>query len=81
MESVVMLVDPVPGRRGVYEFPKVVALSMDEPIETLEGLKSPRRERGKVKVNGKEVVMSVYVATYGGDRYPYVLLSDVEGLL
>ena len=81
MASTVILLDPVKGKKGVYDLPQSHGYFLDEPIESLDTMKDPSKERGKVRVGEKSRVVDVYVKTYAGIRFPYMLVSDLEGLL
>lgn len=78
--NAVILIDPVAGRKGVYEVPEALFISPDEPMSYLEKLKNPKKERGKVLVDGQERMMTVHVVTIAGILFPYVLASDLENI-
>lgn len=76
-----ILLDPVAGKKGVYDLPQSPGYFLDEPIESLDTMKDPTKERGKVRVGDETHMIDVYVKTYAGIRFPYMLVSDLEGLL
>lgn len=70
-----------PAGAGVYELPESIPVTPDEPLDQLEELVSPVRERGKLKLNGQHHMVSIYVDRVAGIRFPYILVSDLEALL
>jgi hypothetical protein len=79
MGQAVVMLDPAGA--GVYELPPSIPVSTEDPLDLLEELVSPVRERGKLKLNGKFHMVSVYVETVSGIRFPHILVSDLEALL
>lgn len=75
--SVIML-DPV--KQGVYELPECIVFNADEPMDTLESLIAPAKERGKLNLDGKTFMVNIYVEKVVGLRYPYLLMDDLERL-
>ena len=75
--SVIML-DPV--EKGIYELPDSIGFNRDEPMDTLENLTEPTKERGKLKLRGKTFMVNIHVENVAGIRYPYLLVEDLEKL-
>lgn len=78
MAQAVILLDSV--EKGIYELSEPIIFHADEPMDTLENLIEPTKERGKLRLKGKTFMVNVYVEHGINIRYPYMLVSDLEKL-
>ena len=64
---------------GVYEVPSQHVYP-DEPLDTMADLIEPTKERARLRVGTKTVMVTIYVEDVAGIRYPYLSLEDMRKL-
>jgi hypothetical protein len=77
----VLLIDPVPGAKGVFTPPKVYSFFPDEPMDSLENIGPYKKERGKLRQGDVDVEIDVYTQKAANVKWHYALVSDLEDLI